>query len=281
MRKLESGLCLVSNHDYHFGILKDALGSSGLKKLYRLTPAHYQAYINEEEKPPTPALRFGDAYHVYTLEREKFDKKIAIRPEINRRTKAGQAEYAKFMKENEGKTIIPEIGNSTENGMDLVLKMAEVLERDYKTASSIFRNPGVFEQTVLWQDPLFGYWCKARFDYHIPSLRLIIDLKTTLDASEDAFSRSISNLDYDLGAAWYTTGMQIVTGHPYQYIWVAQEKEPPYGVALYEADQEILDNGRKKIRPTIELYDECMQNNTWPGYPDKVSPIKLKSWGLV
>lgn len=279
--KISEGLKFdITNHDYHFGFLKNVLGSSGVSKLYRYSPEHFLAYINQEEKDPTPALVFGSAYHVFILEREKFSQKVAIVPEINRRTKAGQAEYKEFLEKHKGKHIIPVVGNSQINGYDKILAMAKTMDR-YKTASSIFNNPGVFEQTVVWKDPTFGFWCKARFDFHIQTLRLIIDLKTTMDASEDSFRKSIANMDYDLSAAWYTTGMQNITGHTYQYIWVVQEKDPPYSVALYEADQEILDNGRKKIRPTLEIYDACMRSGEWPGYPDAVRKIQLPGWALV
>ena len=64
----------------------------------RKSPLHFQ-YQMTHPKEDTPALLFGRALHKMILEPGDFESEFAVCPTVNRRTKAGQEQYAAFMAE--------------------------------------------------------------------------------------------------------------------------------------------------------------------------------------
>ena len=74
-------------------------------KQFAKSPNHFLQYINREQET-TPAMIKGSAFHVLTLEPDKFLDQYAIAPKVDRRTKAGKETWANFSSENEGKQIL-------------------------------------------------------------------------------------------------------------------------------------------------------------------------------
>ena len=73
----------------------------------RKSPLHFQ-YQMTHPKEDTPALLFGRSLHKMILEPGYFESEFAVCPTLNRRTKAGQEQYAASMAENEGKESVPQ-----------------------------------------------------------------------------------------------------------------------------------------------------------------------------
>jgi hypothetical protein len=69
-------------------------------------------------------------------------------------------------------------------------------------------------------------------------------------------------------AAWYTDGFMAVYGttEPPPFRWFAQEKEPPYANKPYKAGADLIEYGRREYRRLLNLYSECVEANSWPGY---------------
>ena len=88
----------------------------------RKSPLHFQ-YQMTHPKEDTPALLFGRALHKMILEPEDFESEFAVCPTVNRRTKAGQEQYAAFMAENEGKDIV------SQDDYEAMCEMAEVINK--------------------------------------------------------------------------------------------------------------------------------------------------------
>lgn len=81
-----------------------AISKSDLFKITK-SPLHFKwSMENREEK--TAALIFGSACHKYILERDDFDSEFAVALNVDRRTKSGKEEYAKWLEENEGKDVV-------------------------------------------------------------------------------------------------------------------------------------------------------------------------------
>ena len=74
-----------------------------LAKLLQMPPLHAR---HEWEKPPTPAMEFGTAVHTAILESDEFEYRYVAGPQVDRRTKAGKAAWAKCQAENEGKIVL-------------------------------------------------------------------------------------------------------------------------------------------------------------------------------
>ena len=272
----------IHNLTYHHGAdWVDILGSSGLKTMLTQSPAHLKADREAEEEEPTPAKNFGGAYHVWLLEPSLKNNLIAIKPAgIDRRTKLGKEAWAAFKEQAEGKIIISEKEAETAGLMASVI-------HNHPTAGPLLKHRGFFEQSIVWNDPTFGFLCKCRLDFYLPGMNLIIDLKTigeadwTGDASPKGFAKAVASKHYDLSSAWYINGMREATGKDWVWVWLVQEKTPPYAVALYHADQAILDNGRAKIKNLLPIYNDCLNTDVWPGYDTDIQTLTLPGWAIV
>lgn len=145
---------------------------------------------------------------------------------------------------------------------------------------------------------------------------VVIDLKTTDDASPEGFSKSIANWRYDVQAAFYLDGLREALrqanqlppvegvaelsaywvdqetgvlcrcrpdfwhGEPKHFAFIAVEKKPPHAVAVYVLDDDSMASGRAQYRANLETLAACKANDNWPGYGDKVQTISVPAWHL-
>ena len=125
-----------------------------------------------------------------------------------------------------------------------------------------------------------GVRCRARFDWLTPE-GLVLDLKTTQNASAAAFAKAVATFRYHVQHAWYLDGYHQATGDlPLGFIFIAVEKTPPYAVALYELDGEAADYGRLLARRDLARYATARDLDVWPGYPDEIQPLSLPRWAF-
>lgn len=258
----------LTNEAYHS--LK-AVSPSQLKVISSRTPLHYFDQFladDREKKPPTDAMLRGTALHTAILEPELWDSTIAVpKHRFDRRTKVGKEMAAEFEKESAGKIVLDP------DDADEVRRMADAV-RQHPAARFLLDMPGRREASYTWTDPATGLECKTRPDWHSLNRQIVVDVKTAIDASRAEFSRSISNYDYHVQAAW---NLDAQGGEVFLSLVV--ENTRPYGVAVYPASQALLDAGRRRIQAGMELLAECWRTNTWPGYGDQIQePIDLPGW---
>lgn len=243
-----------------------AASASTLKTILNQSPLHA---ITPKEQ--TPAMAFGSAFHCAVLEPERFKNDYAIAPECDRRTKAGKAIYAAFQAASEGKTVIKQ------EDADLINRMRDAVMRN-ETAALLLDN-GTPEISGLWIDQAEGVPCKMQADW-LHNNRMIIDLKTTTDASQGAFSRASANFGYHVQAALYLDGATAITGDLHEdFYFIAIEKTEPFGCAVYQADYEMIEVGREKYRAALAIYANCYRSGVFPGYPEAMK-ISLPGWAL-
>jgi hypothetical protein len=240
-----------------------ALSKSGLDK-FRRSPAHFRAWQDGEIKnESSPALEFGTAAHMAVLEPELFIAKYTSFSG-DKRTKEGKAAWQAVL--DSGKTPLTEDQWQCVNGVAASVHA-------HPAAADLINSikPGHFEVSAF--DVLEGISVKARIDGLGDDF--IIDLKTTQDASESAFAKSVAQFRYHVQAAWY----QKITGIN-RFIFIAVEKEAPYGVACYELDQQAIDAGIRFIEETLPMYRECQALNSWPCYSSTTKTLSLPGWAL-
>ena len=252
--------------DYH---AIDALSASGAKHLLR-SPAHYLA---QKEKPmePTAAMRLGTAVHTMILEPEKADIEIARAPKVDKRTKVGKETIELFERENAGKLCLD---------ADVYDKAAAIADAVAKhpAARDLLRD-GQAEVSMLWEAH-DGIPCKARFDYYKGDG--IIDIKTTQDASPDAFARSIAGFKYHMQAAHYLQGYREVTGWDADHFtFIAVESEPPYAIGIYRLDDASLMSGRMLMEQAAFAFKRAADPVQWKGYSRDIQTISVPSWALI
>lgn len=262
----------MENADYH---RHSAVSKSHLDQVAK-SPLHYWArYLdpNRVAPEPTPAMAIGSAVHTHVLELDQWDARYVTAPEgINRRTNAGKAEWETFETAATGRTVL------SRTDAELVMRMGHSVFR-HPAAAMLLAMPGKAETTHMWIDEATGLQCKCRPDWLTDDGSLIVDLKTTEDASPTGFRKSIANFRYFVQASWYLDGIEQATGkRPEQFIFLCVEKKAPYACAVYAADAEMIEAGAKAAARDLDVLATCRQANAWPGYSDQIETISLPPW---
>lgn len=260
----------ITNDAYHSG---EGISKSGLDLIGR-SPLHYWAkYLDPQREPqePTPAMLLGTAIHSAVLEPHSFANDYVVFPKIDRRTKEGKAYYDELVAQASGRTIISADDYAT------CVSIQDNVRRH--PAAQVLLNDGEPELSVYWRDEQTGVLCKCRPDWMNYKANTIIDVKSTDDASPAGFQKSIVKWGYHVQAAWYLDGVKAATGHaPKAFIFAAFEKTRPFATAFYYADDDMIELGRQLYRERLDVFAACLKNNSWPGYPQQLSPISLPGW---
>lgn len=243
--------------DYH---AHPALGSSRLREILK-SPAHFKANLRRE----TEALALGSLVHTLVLEPEAFPERYVVAPKIDGRTKAGKAAKAALVSD-------PRIAVD-----------GEVMAEASACATSIMSHrvyqqirDAQVEHTVFWTDAETGIECKARFDVLGP---LLVDLKTTRDASPKGFQRAIATYGYHIQAAHYMAGAIANGMDPRGFLFACVETSPPYLPAGYLLGNPTLEQGERERRTALNTYAQCLSEDRWPGYnDDRIEVIDLPAW---
>ena len=164
-----------------------------------------------------------------------------------------------------------------------VAAMAEALQAHPLAAAALDQaRGGKPEQSLFMQDETSGVWLRARLDWmpdpHSAMRPVIFDYKTTKNANPDTFAREMANYHYHLSGAWYSHLYYEITGVNAPFLLIAQDKEPPYLVAVCQPDAEAIRTGRQLMRDAIERYAACAAADDWPGYGDDIHTISLPPW---
>ena len=257
----------LTNEAYH--ALK-AVSPSQIKVLGRSPLHYYDQFLadDREKREPSPEIIKGTALHTAVLEPELWDSTVAVPSQrFDRRTKAGKELAAAFEAESAGKLVL-----SPDDAED-VRRMADAVRR-HPAARFLLELPGRREASYTWTDPQTGLACKTRPDWHSKDRRIVVDVKTTRDASRVEFAKSIANLDYHVQAAWNQDAIGAE-----QFLTIAVENTRPYAVAVYPASGAMIAAGRRRIEAAMTLLAECHASGRWPGYGDLVQePIELPAW---
>jgi exodeoxyribonuclease VIII len=255
----------LTNAEYH---ASPAISKSGLD-LIRKAPALYRwRQANPTEQ--TPAMRLGTLTHTVVLEPDLFERETAVRPEgIDRRTSAGKADWAAFELEAEGKEIITN---------EEWTKLAAIRDavRSHPAAAKALAGSPVIEQSIFWEAD--GIACRCRPDC-VTERGVIVDLKTTRDASPEGFAKSVASYRYHVQAAFYSDGYRAAFGEaPRGFVFIAVETEPPYLVAVYVASETMTSRGRIEYQADLDTFRECLATDTWPGYSSSPLTLDLPKW---
>ncbi len=237
------------------------------------SPRHYQ--WRDKLKRESEAMNFGTALHAAILEPQRFKTQYLVEPEfysdgkpINRRYEA----HRKFLKDfraeaaTEGKRVVK----------------PEELDSFIGMLTACASNPMVCEllhggeQECVAQAKWNGMLIKGQADHfgeHPQLGRIVVDVKTTQDASPGAFSRAIHNYHYDLQSGVYSKLFSADA-----FIFIAIEKQAPYSVGVYRADDSIIGRGQEQAEQLINRIKECEATDVWPSYTAGLDNIMLPAW---
>ena len=262
----------MTNAEYH---ARSEIGKSDLDLLAKSPLLLKMKKDGLYKTEATPNQILGSATHKLVLEPQDFKNEFAVEPNLDKRTKDGKAEFEKFVIENQGKIIIKADEYAK---ADLIAK--SVLEMK---ATAKFLKDGKAEQSYFSE--FDGIKVKCRPDFYNENLGLIVDLKTTSDASPSGFSKSIVNFNYHIQNAFYSDILQSLGKKVNKFLFIAVETKEPFLVGFYELDLAGIEKGREKYKELLNLWKWCVKNENYFGYGDfsdnKFNPVKtlnLPTW---
>lgn len=244
------------------------------------SPRHYWAkHLAPNRTPfvPSPQMVKGTAIHTAVLEPDNLATEFAVAPEdAPRRPDARQRNAKKpsaetldsiafwdaFEAEAAGKTVLD----------------AETFSHVVGARDSVLTHPdikGLFtlgdaEESYFAIDPETGALIKCRPDYNRLNYDgLVIDLKSTGDASPEGFSGSATKFRYDVSDPWYRDVIDLALGTKgaaQNFAFVAVEADPPHAVGLYYLTERQRDHGRAMGRRDLRQIVNCTSTGVWPDW---------------
>ena len=273
----EPGIYDMPDDTYHLDpIPEGSLSNTEARRLLDC-PARYLWHKTHREHKPE--FEFGHAAHLVALG-VGADVVVCDYPDWRTR----DAKTARDEARAAGKS--PVLAHEWETVEAMVAAL-----RAHPIASMLLGSEGGrSEQSMFWRDvdPFTGrsVWLRGRLD-RLPAVpvsgRLIVaDYKTAASAESSAFARSAANFGYHQQASWYLDGVRtlLVVDDP-AFLFVVQERNPPYLVNVIELDAEALDIGRARNRQAIDLWVQCRESGRWPGYADEVQLVSLPRWAAA
>jgi hypothetical protein len=226
---------------------------------------------------------FGNSFELALLDKGNFEKQVAIlqstawvakalkeKPELKvpKNSTCYKAEESKFMSENDGKYIIPDVGDQS---YECVEQMLESCYRD-ATIQRLISNTE-YQLSLFWTDQNTGVNLKTRPDICKRKKNVIVNLKTTNDGSPEAFSRELGKYDYPLQASIEIRGC-IESGLMQQvdnYFWLVVEKVPPFNATLYEFERGDQQYSSDELDYLLSRIARAREENLYPGYSDRAA----------
>ena len=261
----------LTNAEYH---AHEAISKSDLDAA-RKSGIHL---LDKKEGPPrasTPVFDFGTAFHAAVLPGEDFSQTAVRMPKeiTSKATKAGK----EFIKEHEGKIIL---NHSDSYALDqMMLSVSQ-----HPAASGLLNGElkGKSEQSFFCTDDgETELELKCRPDFMLDDGSLIIDVKTTTDASPSGFKKSLASFRYFVQAAFYLEVVEKATGRrPEAFIFVAVEKQRPFATGVYVADSECIRIGMEQAREDLLNIAKWKNTGVYPGYSSQAEMISLPKWML-
>jgi hypothetical protein len=249
---LDPGIHQIPAEEYH---ADPAVGRTTLWRLHVATPAHAKFQSIET----TPEMDIGTATHTALLEPHRFEKAVICGPVDRRGKKWGEAVAA-----NPGALVLPQ------PTFEKVLRLRDTVMKD-PIVQSLPSEFAAMEHSAVWRDAETNLMCKCRPDLYRGDQSMIVDLKTTGDATKQTWLRRAMDFGMHLQASWYSDGWQLAGGGDVEtFLFLVVERDPPFAHALYELGPGEVDLGRRIGRKALQKYMECARADDWPGHMEGV-----------
>ena len=233
--------------------------SSAAKEILK-TPAHYKHVYLDGHREKKKAWDIGTAVHskvlgvgaaTVTCPKELLAKNGAMSTSDAKAWKAEQEAAGLIVVSAEEQAKIENIVESV---------MA------HKLARAWLELPGHSEASLFATDPETGLRLRCRFDRMPDDERAAIDLKTTIDASPNGFSKRAQDLGYHVSRAHYLHTARLAGHERQEMVFIAVETTAPHLVAVYQLSQVFADRGERRARLARQRLLQCRESGHWPGY---------------
>lgn len=227
------------------------------------------------------SMAIGSAVDMILTDPEKAKKMILV----DDRRRVAEVKEEQAQQRSAGYIVLKQAERDDAKGM------AESLS-EHPLMQAVLAHPKLEAQKTYYaRDPTTGLKLQAKPDFVVPSAdsgrKIVIDIKTTQDASQDGFSKAMSSYCYDMQAALYLD----VVPDSIRFYFAAVESAAPYLCMMYEPHPEDIDRGRGAYQRALWLFAACLGDDdpekdwqakeTWPGLwtPEKpIKQVELQFW---
>lgn len=284
----------MPNEVYHRGEWQKGFISSTTLKNYLVSPKYFQYHLfNPKQINPQAALQ-GSLYHsilesiVNTgsmdgYKNEFFVFHSPINPKTGEpygsATKAYKEEYELQMENNGGKTPC------TQEDITTAISMVECLLNDCGNTSEVVNYLiSIGSAEVSFFTDYKG--CNFKFRTDLKTRSKIVDWKSisTEDLHESTITKQIVKMNYGFSAAFYQFFYHEITGEWNDFLWVFQQKTPPYDAVIVNASpwaysydeltgQVIKGVSAIEFENVLEKHIECWKQGYFPGAESLIEPM--------
>ena len=245
--------------------------SSDLKSILKNGPEKFKYFYDQPSKEPTDAMKVGSVLHCGLLRPEEFDQEIIQLPDLNLRTNAGKAEKEEFYMDNLDKLIV------TQKQLDLGMGMVESCKRNDDIMELL--SGSVCERSMYAE--ILGTPLRTRPDSY--KNHVLLELKSTRDASPTEFAKQIANLHYHVSLVHYAQCMEQCAPEELEfaqieYRFLVVENTEPFVTAVYRPTERMVHVGFELWKEAFALLQSCLENDTWPGHEE--TEIDLPGWAV-
>jgi len=293
----------IPNDLYHSG---PGISSSDIKTLINGTVGKLLHRKNSNQKE-SQALRLGTMIHMRVLEENLYRQTYVLgTPKVPaRNTKDGKEKFKEWCELHEDlylktyqekmdtdqwkiefvKWQYPDTNFVTHAENEIIEGISKsILEHDQ--IAKLLKG-SMREASLYWIDKETNILCKSRPDVLNLSLSspCLLDLKSCQNGGLDEFEGDVTARDYHVSASWYLWGFKEVFGMDIEhFIYVPCEKEPPYHVSYYIADEGSINIGEGLYRAGLKIYqrylNQSKQGNVWTGHSKVAKTIGVRPWAM-
>jgi hypothetical protein len=280
------------------------ISQSELKEVLR-SPAHWAARYGPDASPtfPSIAMIIGIALHCKLLEPELFDSQFVDRSSLDKELNVAELkaalddegiEYKKSAKKTELEALLYPEGKPVDKRTSLsgddfaiVQGMAEATRAHpvagnwFDPGRKNFRRGNELSMYVEASADTYGLPIKGRLDRLEKTENgwMILDLKTTDDASPSTFQKKAYSMGYHIQAAFYTDLVgKVLDADNVEFIFCAMERRRPHGIALYKASADMIELGRTQYKKALKELSFCKSQDLFPGYDSNIIDLSLPGW---
>lgn len=249
--------------------------SSTILKTIRKSGAAFKGHFDGKwPKEPTDAMRFGSGAHCAVLEGSKafFSRYRVMEDFGDLRFKENKQAKVKWLSE-----LPPGVqAIDADEFADMQGVVESILA--HQDAFNLLKN-SAREVSGYYVCPDTKIRCRIRPDIVSNDLSFLVDFKTTVDCSIDAFAAKICNMGWDFSLAMYGCGAEAISGmFPKECAFIACEPKPPYECAVYFPDIAFMDIGLRNYRNALLKLRRCIDENNFPRYQERLQTISPPIW---
>lgn len=251
---------------------RNIISNSMLSVLKRSPKEFQQRFITKTwpEEEPSSALRMGSLVHSMVLEPAAVQERYAMLPKVDKRTKEGKALIEAFEQAAGDKEVIDEKDwTIAERCTDALL--------NHDSVKDLIGGKGIIEKPIYWK--LDGVDVAGTPDYVDLNRGLIVDVKTTQDASPDEFMKSAVGYGYHRQAWMYLDAVKEVHGVECRFFFAVVENSRPFHAAAYEPTYGFIEQGEAEVRKLLEQYQARLASDNWDhAWQRDINQLPLPKW---